>query len=58
MISMADPVAIGMERLSINSGCFLEDESTQFIRMNPQIELYLTVNQVYSCPGCVCGPLT
>ena len=35
MMSMADPIAIGMEILRIDSGCSLEKEFTQFIRMNP-----------------------
>ena len=58
MISMADPIAIGVETLRIDSGCSLEKEFTELIRMNPWMVLYLTVNQVDSCHDCVCGPLT
>ena len=57
-MSMADPIAIGVETLRIDSGCSLEKEFTELIRMNPLMILYLTVNQVDSCHGCVCGPLT
>ena len=53
-----DPIAIGVETLRIDSGCSLEKEFTQLIRMNPSMVLYLTVNQVDSCHDCVCGPLT
>ena len=35
MMSMADPVAIGVETLRIDSGCSLEKEFTELIRMNP-----------------------
>ena len=58
MMSMADPIAIGVETLRIDSGCSLEKEFTELIRMNPLMVIYLTVNQVDSCHGCVCGPLT
>ena len=58
MMSMADPIAIDVETLRINSGCSLEKEFSELIRMNPLMTLYLTVNQVDSCHGCVCGPLT
>ena len=58
MMSMADPIAIGVETLRIDSGCSLEKEFTELIRMNPWMVLYLTVNQVNSCHRCVCGPLT
>ena len=58
MMSMADPIAIGVETLRIDSGCSLEKEFTELIRMNPLMVSYLTVNQVDSCHGCVCGPLT
>ena len=57
MMSMADPIAIGVEILRIDSGCSLEKGFAELIRMNPLI-VYLTVNQVDSCHGCVCGPLT
>ena len=35
MVSMADPIAIGVETLMIDSGCSLEKEFTELIRMNP-----------------------
>ena len=35
MMSMTDPIAIGVETLRIDSGCSLEKEFTQLIRMNP-----------------------
>ena len=35
MMSMADPIAIGVETLRIDSGCYLEKEFTELIRMNP-----------------------
>ena len=58
MMNMADPIDIGVETLKIDSGYSLEKEFTQLIRMNPSMVLYLTINQVDSCHGCVCGPLT
>ena len=33
MMSMADPLAISVETLSIDSGCCLEKEFTELIRM-------------------------
>ena len=35
MMSMADLVAIGVETPRIDSGCSLEKEFTELIRMNP-----------------------
>ena len=35
MMSMADHVAIGVETPRIDSGCSLEKEFTELIRMNP-----------------------
>ena len=58
MMSMADPIAIGVETLRIDSGCSLEKEFTELILINSGMVLYLTVNQVDSCYDCVCGPLT
>ena len=58
MMSMADPIAIGVETLRIDSGCSLEKEFTELIRMNPLMVIYLIVNLVDSCHDCVCGPLT
>ena len=34
MMSIADPLAIGVETLRIESGCSLEKEFTELIRMN------------------------
>ena len=58
MMSMSDPIAIGVETLRIDSGCSLEKEFTELICMNPWMVLYLTINQFDSCHGCACGPLT
>ena len=58
MMSMDDPIAISVETLRIDSGYSLEKEFTELICMNPLMVLCLTVNQVDSCHGCVCGPLT
>ena len=35
MMSMTDPVAIGVETPRIDNGCSLEKEFTELIRMNP-----------------------
>ena len=35
MMSMTDPIAICVETLRIDSGCSLEKEFTELIRMNP-----------------------
>ena len=35
MMSMADPIAIGVETLRIESGCSLEKEFIELICMNP-----------------------
>ena len=35
MMSMTDPVAIGVETLRIDSGCSLEKEFTKLIHINP-----------------------
>ena len=35
MISMVDPIPIGVETLRIDSGCSLEKEFTELIHMNP-----------------------
>ena len=35
MMSMADPIAIDVETLRIDSRCSLEKEFTKLIRMNP-----------------------
>ena len=54
MMSMADPIAIGVETLRIDSGWSLEKEFIELICMNPWMVLYLIVNQVDSCHDCVC----
>ena len=35
MMSMTDPIAIGVETLRIDSGSSLEKDFTELIRMNP-----------------------
>ena len=35
LMSMTDPIAIGVETLRIDSGCSLEKEFTELICMNP-----------------------
>ena len=35
MMSMVDPIAIGVETQRIDSGCSYEKEFTELIRMNP-----------------------
>ena len=35
MMSMVDPIAIGVETLRIDSGCSFEKEFIELIRMNP-----------------------
>ena len=35
MMSMANPIAIAVETVRIDSGCFLEKEFTELIRTNP-----------------------
>ena len=57
MMSMANPIAIGVETPRIDSGCSLEKEFTELICINSWMVLYLTVNQVDWCNGCVCDPL-
>ena len=44
VMSMTDLVAIGVETLKIDSGCPLEKEFTEWIRMNILIVFYLIVN--------------
>ena len=58
MMSMVDPITIGVETLRMNSGCSLEKEFTELIRMNPLMILYLIVNHVDLCHGFVCDPFT
>ena len=58
MMSMADPMAIGVETLRIDRGCSLEKEFTKLMHMNPWMVLCQIVNQVDSCHGCARGPLT
>ena len=58
VMSIADHVAIGVERPRIESGYSLEKEFTELICMNHLMVLYPTIYQVYSCYNCVRGPLT
>ena len=39
MMSMADDVAIGVETLRTDSGCSLQKEFTELIRINPSMIL-------------------
>ena len=55
---MADHVTIGVETPRIDSGCSLEKDFTELIRMNPLMVFYQIANQVDSCHGCVHGLLT
>ena len=43
MMSMADPVAIGVETLRIDSRCSLEKEFTELIHMYPSMVI------IYNC---------
>ena len=58
VISIADHVAIGVERPRIESGCSLEKDFTELICMNHLMVLYPTIDQFYSCYNCVRGLLT
>ena len=40
IMSMADPIAISVETLRIDSGCSLDKESTKLIRINLSMILY------------------
>ena len=44
MMSMADPIAIDVETLRIDSECSLAKEFNELIHMNPLMVLYLNVN--------------
>ena len=57
-MSMSDFVTIGLETPIIDSGCSLEKEFLELIPINPEMILYLTINQVDSYHGCIHGPLT
>ena len=57
-MTMTDLVAIVVETLRIESVCSLKKKFTELIHMNSLIVLYLNVNQVDSCYGCVYGLLT
>ena len=58
MMNIADLVAINVETPRIDSGCSLEKEFTKLTHMNHLMIFYLIFNQVDSCHGRVCGPLT
>ena len=57
---LVDHMTIGVkkEMQRIERGCYLEKEFTELICTNPWMVLYQTINQVDSCYGYVCGPLT
>ena len=58
MMNMANHVEIGVDTLNIDNECSLEKEFTKLIYMRTLMVLFLTVNQVDSCYGCVYGSLT
>ena len=58
MKNMTYHITISVETLQIDNQCSLEKEFTKLIYMNPLTPLYLTINQVNSCDGCVHGTLT
>ena len=58
MISMADLVAIDVERLKIDIECSLKKEFTELILLNPLMVLYLIVNQVDSYHSYIYDPFT
>ena len=55
MMSMADPIAIGVETLKIDSRLSSEKEFTELNHMNPSMLLYLIIYQLDSCHDCLCG---
>ena len=57
MMSMTDLITIFIESPKIGSGYFLEKEFRTLIGRNHLLLLYLTINQVDSCHGCVFSPL-
>ena len=54
-MSMATLMAIGVEIYMIDYGCPLKKEFIELIGMNPSMLLYLTINHIDSCHGCVSG---
>ena len=58
MMSIVNPVAIGVETPRIDNECSLEKEFTELIRMNSLMVLCQIVHQVDSCHSCVRDPLT
>ena len=58
IMSMVDLVAIHVKTQHIYSGCSLEKVFIKFIHKNLVMVIYVVGNQVDSCHGCVCGPLT
>ena len=58
MMSMVDIFAIHMDTLMIDSRYSMKKELIKLIHMNPEMVVYLTINQVDLCHDCVCGPLT
>ena len=51
-------MSIDVETSRIDSGCSLEKAFTKLICMRPSVVLCQTIDQVYSCHGSVCDPLT
>ena len=58
LMSMVDCVAIDVETLRIDSGCFVANEFTKLISINPSMVLCQIINLVDSCHGCIHRPLT
>ena len=57
-MSIVDLVTVGMKILRIDSTSSLKKEFAKLIDMNPQIVLYLIINQINLCRNYVCDPLT
>ena len=53
MMSMANPITIGVETPRIDSGYSLQKDFTEMMHMNPRMVLYLNVNHVNSYHSCV-----
>ena len=58
MMSMIDSTSTIIEIPWIDTSCSSNKEFTKLILMNPCVVLYLTINHVDSCHGCVRGHLT
>ena len=54
MISIIDDMTSDTEILMIDNEYSLEKKVIKLIYINPQMTLYITVNQVNLCDYCVC----